>query len=140
MTQDMAEPPRMLDPDDMEIEGTEVPDDTFPEDPQESLGDSIGRLYADACDYAQAEVHRQKLRAGIAVAGIRDAAILGALAVMFLLAGIVALLVGCVMALAPLVGPFAAAGIVFGLTLLLVIILLLVAKGRIGRMSRDLQP
>lgn len=141
MTQDIAEPQTSSRAEDSEIEGIEPIDieETGAEE-EESLGQSFARLYADGRAYAQAEAERQKLRAGILAGGVRDAAILGVVAITLLFAAIVALLVGFVLALAPIVGALGATGIVFGSTLLIVILLLMLAKSRIGRMKRDLRP
>ncbi|BAV64155.1 hypothetical protein [Sphingobium cloacae] len=106
----------------------------------ESVRDSIARLYADGRAYAEAEVERQKLRAGLAAAGVRDAAILGGLALMLLFGVIVAGLVGLIFGLAPMLGPLGATGAVLGGTLLVVLLLLLLAKARIGRMKRAMKP
>ncbi|MGC4251987.1 MAG: hypothetical protein QM605_11185 [Sphingobium sp.] len=106
----------------------------------ESVRDSIARLYADGRAYAEAEVERQKLRAGIAAAGMRDAALLGGLALLLLFGVIVAGLVGLIFSLAPMLGPFGATGAVLGGTLLVILLLLLLAKARIGRMKRAMKP
>ncbi|SCW91402.1 hypothetical protein SAMN02927924_04014 [Sphingobium faniae] len=106
----------------------------------ESIRDSITRLYADGRAYAEAEVERQKLRAGIAVAGVRDAAILGGLALLLLFGVVVAGLVGLIFGLTPALGPLGATGAVLGGTLLVILILLLLAKARIGHMKRAMKP
>jgi hypothetical protein len=106
----------------------------------ESVRDSIARLYADGRAYAEAEIERQKLRAGIAAAGARDAAILGAVALMLLFGVVVASLVGLIFGLAPALGPLGATGAVLGGTLLVILLLLLLAKARIGRMKRAMKP
>lgn len=107
---------------------------------EESVRATFTRLYADGRAYAQAEVERQKLRAGIVGVGVRNAAILGVVALMLLFAAIVALLVGLVIALAPMIGPLWAALTVFGGGLLVAILLLLLAKGQIGHMRKAIRP
>jgi len=56
------------------------------------------------------------------------------------LGSIVAGLVGVILALAPLVGPGWATGAVFGGALVIALILLLFAKGRIDRMRKAIKP
>ncbi|WHO40644.1 phage holin family protein [Sphingobium sp. AP49] len=107
---------------------------------EESVRATFTRLYADGRAYAQAEVERQKLRAGIVGAGVRNAAILGVVALMLLFAAIVALLVGLVIALAPMIGALWAALAVFGSAVLIAILLLLLAKGQIGHMLEAIKP
>lgn len=102
----------------------------------ESVRDVLARLYSDGRAYAEAEVDRQKLRAGIVGAGVRDALILAAVAIVLVFASIVACLVGLIILLAPLVGTGWATCIVAGGGLALAVILLLFAKGRIDRMKK----
>ncbi|AEG48244.1 hypothetical protein Sphch_0549 [Sphingobium chlorophenolicum L-1] len=106
------------------------------EEQDESVRGTFTRLYADGRAYAEAEVARQKLRAAIVGAGVRDAAILAVVAAMLVFAAIVAGLVGAVLALAPLLGTGWATGAVFGGTLIVALLLLLIAKGRIDRMKK----
>ncbi|MDO7833770.1 hypothetical protein Q4610_01810 [Sphingobium sp. HBC34] len=109
-----------------------------PEDgaPDESVRDVLNRLYADGRAYAAAEAEKQKLRAGLVATGVRNAAIFGVIALILLFAGIVALLVGLIFTLAQYVAPIWATLIVFGGALLLAALLLLLAKGCIGRMTK----
>ncbi|NWK98146.1 hypothetical protein DM806_21270 [Sphingobium lactosutens] len=106
----------------------------------ESVKDVFARLYADGCAYAAAEAEKQKLRAGIAAAGIRNAAILGGIALILAFASIVALLIGLIIALAQQVGPLWGTLIVVGGALLIVVVLLLAAKGCISRMKKAIRP
>lgn len=107
---------------------------------EESVRDVFTRLYSDGRAYAEAEVERQKLRAGIVGAGIRDALIFATAGIMLVFAAIVAGLVGIILALSPLVGPGWATGAVFGGALVIALLLLLVAKGRIDRMKKAVKP
>ncbi|WP_256959776.1 hypothetical protein, partial [Sphingobium sp. Z007] len=100
----------------------------------------IARLYADGRAYAAAEAEKQKLRASIIGAGIRNVAIFGIVALMLAFATIVALLVGLTIALAQLVAPLWATLIVVGGGLLMVLILLFAAKGAITRMKKAIAP
>lgn len=102
----------------------------------ESVRDVLARLYTDGRAYAEAEVDRQKLRAGIVGAGVRDALILAAVGIVLIFASLVACLVGLIFLLAPLVGTGWATCIVAGGGLALAAILLLFAKGRIDRMKK----
>lgn len=105
-------------------------------DEEDSIRATFARLYADGRAYTQAEIDRQKLRAGIVGAGVRDAAIFAAIAIMLVFAALVALLVGAILALSPAWGPLGATGIVVGTALLVTVALLLMAKARISRMKK----
>jgi len=100
----------------------------------QSVRDVLARLYADGRAYANAEMDRQKVRAGIVAAGIRNAAILGLIALMLVFGAIVALLVGLTFGLAVHVGPLWATLIVVGGALIVALLLLLLAKASITRM------
>ena len=106
---------------------------------QDTVRAAFAKLYADGRAYADAEIKRQKLRAGIASAGARDATIFAAVGVMLVFAGLVAFLVGLVLMLAPQMGAGWAAAVVFGSSLLVALILLLLAKSRISRMRRAIK-
>ena len=84
--------------------------------------------------------NEQKLRAGIVATGVRNAAILGVIAFVLLFASIVALLVGLIHVLEPLIGPLGATLAVFGAGLVITIILALLAKGCITRMKKAIAP
>jgi uncharacterized protein (DUF983 family) len=102
----------------------------------ESVRDVLTRLYADGRAYAKAEADKQKARAGIVAGGVRNAAILGVVALILAFGAIVALLVGLIFSLAQLLPPIWATLIVVGGTLAVVLILLLLAKGCISRMRK----
>ena len=106
----------------------------------ESVKEVLARLYADGRAYAAAEAERQKLRAGIVGAGVRNAAIFAVVALMLAFASIVALLVGLTIVLAQLVAPIWATLIVVGGGLLVTLLLLLAAKGCITRMKKAIAP
>jgi hypothetical protein len=106
---------------------------------EETVADVFGRLYGDGRSYAQAELDRQKLRAAIIGAGVRDAAIFAMVAIMLLFALLVALLIGLIIAFAPALTPLGATAAVLGSTLLVATALLLLAKARIGRMKRAIR-
>ena len=102
----------------------------------ESVRDVWARLYTDGRAYAEAEVERQKLRAGIIGAGVREALILAGVSIILIFASLVASMVGGILFFAPLVGMGWAICIVVGGGLLPALILLLFAKGRIDRMKK----
>ncbi|MBB3980978.1 putative membrane protein [Sphingobium fontiphilum] len=105
-----------------------------------SLGAVFARLANDARAYVEAEGDRQKLRASLIAAGVRDAAILIVIAITLGTGTIVALLVGLIIALAPILTPLGAIGAVLGSALTMAAILLLLARARIARMKRDIRP
>lgn len=105
----------------------------------DSVREAFARLYADGRAYADAEIERQKLRATIAGIAVRDAVILGAAGALLVFAGLVAFLVGLTIALVPHIGAGWAACAVFGASLLVALMLLLIAKGRITRMTKAIR-
>ncbi|MDE0946063.1 MAG: phage holin family protein [Sphingobium sp.] len=106
----------------------------------ESLRDVFSRLYADGRAYAAAEADRQKLRLSLVGIGVRNAAVLGLVALMLAFASIVALLVGLIIALSRHIEPLWATLIVTGGGLAVTIALLLLAKGCITRMKKAITP
>ena len=109
------------------------------EQQQDSVRAAFSKLYTDGRAYADAEIERQKLRAGLAGAGIRDAAIFAAAGFILAFAGLIAFLVGMVLTLTPHLGPGWSALIIFGISLLIAAISLLLAKARISRMRKDIK-
>ena len=110
------------------------------EQQQDSVRAAFTKLYVDGRAYADAEIERQKLRAGIAGAGIRDATIFAVGGFLLSFGGLIAFLVGMVLMLSPPLGAGWAALVVFGSTLLVTVVLLLLAKARISRMRRAIKP
>lgn len=108
--------------------------------PDETVHDVLASLYADGRAYAAAEGERQKLRAGLVVSGVRDAAIFAGVAIMLVFATLVAFLIGLIIALAPRLGPLWATLAVLGASLLVALVLLLLARARIGRMKKAIAP
>lgn len=107
---------------------------------QESVGDAFKRLYTDARDYAAAEAEKQKLRLGLIMAGLRNAAIFAVAAFLILFASLVALLVGLIHVLEPMIGPLGATLAIFAAGIVIAILLLLLAKGCITRMKKAIAP
>lgn len=96
-----------------------------------SLADDLLALFEDGKTYAEAEVAYQKSRAGFAANRLKSAIVfgLGAFGVFHL--ALIALTVGIVIALVPLVGPWAATAIVTIALVILGAILLMMLKGKI---------
>lgn len=109
-------------------------------DQEESVRDSFTRLYADGRAYAQAEIDKQKLRAAIVGAGARDVLILGLTAAVLIFASLIAGLVGLIITLSPLIGAGWATLAIFGSGVVLALLLLLIAKSRIGHTKRAIRP
>lgn len=99
---------------------------------------TISRLVADGRAYAEAEAEKQKLRATIVMGGVRDTLIFGVVALVLALAAVIALLVGIILTLTPLMGPLGATATVVIVTFLIVGLCLLLAKKRITRMKQDI--
>lgn len=98
---------------------------------EESLVDEVAALIDDGKTYAQAELTFQKTRAGIAGKSAAKAAVFGIIAIILLHIAFLALAVGLVIALEPLVTIWGAIGIVVG-GLLLCTLLLVWAAARNG--------
>ncbi|WP_165961099.1 phage holin family protein [Qipengyuania sediminis] len=84
----------------------------FPSRQDASLKDDVTALIADGKTYLQAEIAFQKSRAGYSAGQLKSATIYGAGALALIHLALVALTVGLVFALATLVGPWLATGIV----------------------------
>ena len=114
----------------------DVPDDFDPE-PASSAGDpslldDLKTLLGDGRNYVEAELAFQKNRVGHTAALARASALYLAVALALVHLALIALVVGLVIALSPLVGPWLATAIVVGL--LLAVALLLVQRLR-GKLS-----
>ncbi len=99
-------------------------------EPDESIVEEIGNLIDDAGNYAQAEIAFQKSRAKFAGRTVGVALLQVVLAIILLHIAFLALAVGLVIALTPVVTVWGAIAIVFGGLLVIVAILLLMAKRR----------
>ena len=105
---------------------TDASSDQTPEPSQpsdESLREELAALIDNGRNYAQAEIAFQKTRAALAGRSIGIAAAAAIVAIILLHIAFLALAVGLVMALEPLVTIWGAIGIVFGGLLLLVALL-----------------
>lgn len=110
-------------------EHNQSPEDEAPHGP--SLADDLIALFEDGKTYAEAEVAYQKSRAGYTANRLKSAVALGFGAFGVLHLALIALTVGVVIALIPLVGPWIATAIV-SLTLIVVgVVLLRMLKTRV---------
>lgn len=107
-------------------------DHSQPDDP--FLFDELKQLGGDARAYAEAELAFQKVRAQIAARGVRDIALFGLIALIVAVFGLGALVVGLLLALAPLVTAWGATAIVAGGLFVVALVLALVAKAKWSRM------
>ena len=117
----------------------------FAEEAADAVDDSIGgrftRLIESGRDYVDAELDRQKLRAGLVGTALRQVAILAGVAAMLLFATILALMVGLILALMDVVGgPAIATAIVISGALLVTVVLVLIAKAKITGLQEALKP
>lgn len=105
----------------------------------EGVSATIVHLVDDAKDYARAQADLWKATAAARMRSVRNAALLGGGAIVLVLSAVVALLVGLIVALAPLVGGFAATGIVVIVTLAVAGLLGWLAVGAARRMTEPLE-
>ena len=105
-------------------------DEPEPETSAETLGDDLRLLIAEARAYAAAEAELQKARAQVAGQGLKRIAPLALLALGFVFLALMALPVGLVLGLAPLVGPWLATGIAMLALLALAALFALLALAR----------
>lgn len=97
-----------------------------------SLADDALALFEDAKTYAEAEVAFQKSRASYTANRLKGAIAFGLGAFGVLHLALIALTVGAVIALAPIVGPWAATGIVTVALIILGVLFLIALRGRIN--------
>lgn len=102
------------------------------------LGDDLRALLESGLALAKAEVDLQQARAGYAASKIRAIAIFGVAAFVLVCFALVALTVGLVIALTPILGALGATFAVFGGLVLLALICGLAAKSLWTRMMREL--
>jgi hypothetical protein len=109
------------------------------DDPRErSLAEDLRQLAEDGKAYAEAELAFQKSRAALAGQGIKGIAIFGLLAAALVFFALMALTLGLVLALTPLLGAWGAMGASFAGLLVLAGICTMVASLRFKRMMRFL--
>ena len=95
-----------------------------------SLSDEIVALVEDGKTYAEAEIAFQKSRAGFVANRTKDAALFGMFALGFIHLALIALVIGVLIALTPLLGAWGATAVVVGALLLVAVILLLFMRSR----------
>ncbi|WP_294235967.1 phage holin family protein [uncultured Sphingomonas sp.] len=97
----------------------------------ETLTSLVSQLVDDGRSFITAEIDLVKARATDKIGRYRSAAIFIGIAAVLGLAALIALLVGLIMTLTPLTGPFAATLIVVGAVLIIAGILAMVGKSRL---------
>jgi hypothetical protein len=107
-----------------------VADEPEPEAGATTLGDDLRLLIAEARDYATAEAEFQKARVTVAGQGLKRIVPLVLLALGFVFLALMALPVGLVLGLAPLVGPWLATGIAMLALLIFAALFALLALAR----------
>jgi uncharacterized membrane protein YqjE len=118
-------------------EGTAEPaSGETPEGEKPSLLSDVEALVADGKTYAEAELAFQKTRLLYASDKVKSAAIFTGIAAVFVVMAIVALVLGAVLALTPLIGPLGATAAVFLALLVCAGVLVLMAKSRITDLIR----
>jgi uncharacterized membrane protein len=106
--------------------------------PEDNLAGVLTRLVKTGRAYAEAEIDRQKLRAGILASGLRTVAILAVVALILMFGTLVTLMVGLVVALSPLLTPLGATLAVALGGLALVVLLLLIARTHLRSVLRKI--
>ena len=107
------------------------------DDPRErSLADDLRQLAEDGKAYAEAELAYQKSRAAVAGQGVKGIAIFGALAAALVFFALMALTLGLVLALTPVIGAWGAMGASFVGLLVVAAIFAMLAASRLKRMKR----
>lgn len=97
---------------------------------ERSLVDDMRQLADDGRTLIEAEVAYQKSRAVVAGAGLKSAALFGGLALVLLFFVLMALVIGLLLALTPLIGAWGALGAVVGGLLISAVIAAMIAKSR----------
>lgn len=108
------------------------PPDSVSEDDTPSLMADVEALIEDGKTYLQAELTYQKSRAGFAANRLKWTAIYGAAAFGLLHLALIALTVGVVIALVPVVGPWIATAIVVAVLLIGTLFFVRKLRGKLG--------
>jgi Flp pilus assembly protein TadB len=104
-----------------------------------SLVDDVKALIDDGKTYLEAELQFQKSRAAFAVDRGKSGAIYGIAAAAVLHLALIALVVGLVFALAPVLTAWGATAVVVGILVIVAVVLGLAAKRRFTRLSTALR-
>ncbi len=103
--------------------------------PERSLADDIGAFFSDAKTYAEAEFAFQNTRAKFAVSHGLRGLVFAVVALVLLNLMFIALAVGSIVALAPVIGGWAATGIVCAVILIGLIVAGLMARSRLRKVQ-----
>lgn len=98
----------------------------------EGIGALVSQLVEDARGLAGAEVALVKARIGERTSAYRNAAVFFVVAGVLALAALIALLVGLIVSLATLIGPWLATASVVIATLVVAAVLAIIGKGRLA--------
>ncbi len=103
---------------------------------QRSLGDGIGDLLEDGRTYVEAEIAYQKSRAALIASKGKRGTVLALASFAFLNSALIALVVGLVITLAPVLTPLGATVAVVGMLLLGAVACALLARSRFRRLAK----
>ncbi|WP_443970776.1 phage holin family protein [Sphingobium sp. CR28] len=103
----------------------------------ESVRATMERLVAAGQELLSAELEWAKLKAAATGAALRNAAVLGILAILLALAGLTTLLFGIILALTPLIGAVFATLLVAVVTIGIALILILLARRSLSGIARN---
>ncbi|MFA9201762.1 MAG: phage holin family protein [Cypionkella sp.] len=101
----------------------------------DSLTDDIRHLVGDGRTYLEAELQYQKSRAALVLDRSKSGAIYGAVAAVFGHLALIALVVGLVIALAPLITAWGATALVAGLLLVVALLFARMARRKFASIS-----
>ncbi|MGN3973248.1 phage holin family protein [Tsuneonella sp. SYSU-LHT278] len=103
---------------------------------RDSLTDDIVALLDDGRTMVEAEIQFQRTRAAFALDRGRAGAFYGVVAFALIHLALVALVVGLVIALSPIIGPWAATAGVVGVLIVAGLVLAMMARRRFARLAR----
>lgn len=106
-----------------------------PDEPESSFKDDILALVEDSKTYAEAELHFQKSRISFAANRSKSAALHIVFALGFVHLALIALVIGALLTLVPVMGPLGATAIVVGTLLLATAGMLLLARSSAREIS-----
>lgn len=101
-----------------------------------SLTDDVSALIEDSKTYVEAEINYQKSRAILLASKGKRGTVLALVSFAFLNSALIALVVGLVLTLAPVLTPAGATALVFGMLLTGAIVFALMARSRFRKLSR----
>lgn len=112
-------------------------DQALPDDMADQPGmiDQLKGLYADGRELIDAEVSFQRTRLSAVGKQVRIMALLAVVGLILLGCVLIALTVGTMIALIPILGPWGATGATAGATLVVAVLCFWLAAGRVGRVT-----